>query len=282
MKLSVRRVVLVSLLIAVFAVTLASCGGNERDPAPVESEDLYTPAPAAEEPVNEPPPEPAADFSGTVQIADKNGYTYEINYAFNNPMVTVDTTQGDPGYLRIIITPGDFSATVTNTTPGKMAPDIGLSWIPLYQLDGLDAAVPLQYDYYDLSLKELCSTTLSELVFMYTGNNPENPWLNGKQTMRQNQSVDARFSYTDNQSPYSFDSPKDKAQHIADMLSNPNYWVLTTVSPYMNVIGPNKHNSYFFEPPEFGQSIIINRGGDPLKDSIGEALWQVEIKEHTS
>lgn len=70
---------------------------------------------------------------GSFTYTDWDGYTYRIDYNLN-PAITVDTTEGKPGQVGLYFDFTDCSVTLTNTTPGKKAPGMALSLIPLYNV----------------------------------------------------------------------------------------------------------------------------------------------------
>ncbi|WP_143786029.1 hypothetical protein [Olsenella sp. An290] len=70
---------------------------------------------------------------GSFTYTDWDGYTYRIDYDLN-PAITVDSTEGKPGQVGLYFDFTDCSVTLTNTTPGKKAPGMAFSLIPLYNV----------------------------------------------------------------------------------------------------------------------------------------------------
>lgn len=68
---------------------------------------------------------------GAFDYVDGDGYSYHIEYDVN-PDITIDSSEGKPGFVGLNIDFSDSSVTVTNTTSGKKAPGIYFYLIPLY------------------------------------------------------------------------------------------------------------------------------------------------------
>ena len=88
---------------------------------------------------------------GSFTYTDWDGYTYRIDYSLN-PAITVDSTEGKPGQVGLYCDFSGCSVTLTNTTPGKKAPGMALSLIPLYNVSDfsdfiiLDEGSSLEYE----------------------------------------------------------------------------------------------------------------------------------------
>lgn len=68
---------------------------------------------------------------GAFDFMDEDGYTYHIEYNVN-PEITVDSSEGKPGYVGLHFDFSNSSVTVKNITSGKKAPGLYLSLLPLY------------------------------------------------------------------------------------------------------------------------------------------------------
>lgn len=68
---------------------------------------------------------------GSFDHTNRDGYTYRVEYAID-PDITIDSSEGKPGYVGLSLDFSNSMVTVTNTTSGKRAPGVIFDLIPLY------------------------------------------------------------------------------------------------------------------------------------------------------
>jgi hypothetical protein len=124
-----KKVIVISLVCALLvALVSCSCENNRAD------KDIEQDSSSDESLIEDQPyTEEKADFTGIASIVDIDGYSYDIEYNIYNPsFLDIDTTRGKPGesVMRYELPTG--TATIINTTSGKQAPALDISWTPLY------------------------------------------------------------------------------------------------------------------------------------------------------
>jgi len=81
-------------------------------------------------------PETASVFAGTVDVVDKDGYTYRLSYRYSGLSEPTTSIANDrPGHASAHLT-ANSGMDIKNTTPGRSAPQRGSIYIyAFYQID---------------------------------------------------------------------------------------------------------------------------------------------------
>jgi len=124
---------------ALMVVAVAGCSSN---PAPSTSTTVpethvapqTTPSLSPPSPSPTPTPSPPSASSGSATVTDLDGWSWKVSFSSARTVVSIDTAHGAPG--NVILT-ADFSGTVsaTSATPGKVAPRLQLSMLPIFAAD---------------------------------------------------------------------------------------------------------------------------------------------------